>query len=335
MAPAQSRRDAVLFPDGTPRRLLQKLKHRVFVQNRRTSAARKCAATSRMLFFSSLLASAAMFTVAGDRSGPTPDCIVLSPHLDDAALSCGGGIAAATAGGRTCLVVTVCAGIPPAGFPFDAGARDLHRRWGLSDADAVQRRRDEDATALTVLAADGRWLDVLDGQYRRSDPRRPLRVRWHQRWQRLGRALGRTPRPAREPGIVTAMVAALRPLAQQWPHADWWVPLGVGGHGDHRAVHDAALALRLPQLRCYEDYPYVAVPGALAARLAEIGPGWRPELLPIATTLDRKIVAIAAYTSQVPSLFAGGATDMPAAVAAYAAGLDPARGACERLWRPY
>ncbi len=40
--------------------------------------------------------------------------IVLSPHLDDAALSCGGFIARMTAAGERVLVVNVCSGIPSA-----------------------------------------------------------------------------------------------------------------------------------------------------------------------------------------------------------------------------
>ncbi|WP_322493922.1 hypothetical protein [Chloroflexus sp.] len=42
--------------------------------------------------------------------------IILSPHLDDAALSCGGSIAAAVAADEPVLVVTICT----AALPVDA-----------------------------------------------------------------------------------------------------------------------------------------------------------------------------------------------------------------------
>ena len=61
--------------------------------------------------------------------------LYLSPHLDDAALSCGGQIAQATRQGRRVLIVTVMAGDPP----MEAGNDyivSLHARWEL-DRDAA------------------------------------------------------------------------------------------------------------------------------------------------------------------------------------------------------
>ena len=42
------------------------------------------------------------------------DHLYLSPHFDDAALSCGGQIATFTAAGQSVLVVTITGGDPPA-----------------------------------------------------------------------------------------------------------------------------------------------------------------------------------------------------------------------------
>lgn len=83
--------------------------------------------------------------------------VVVSAHLDDAVLSCGGRI------GPEDLVVTVFAGIPPVGTPL--GLWD--RITGADDsAPRVARRQEEDSRALAVLAAEKVHLHHLDGQYR-------------------------------------------------------------------------------------------------------------------------------------------------------------------------
>ncbi|KAB2956573.1 MAG: PIG-L family deacetylase, partial [Thermoanaerobaculia bacterium] len=55
------------------------------------------------------------------------DLLVLSPHLDDAVLSCGGRIADEVARGRDVLVVTVFTADEPAEPPSRLAA-DLRRR---------------------------------------------------------------------------------------------------------------------------------------------------------------------------------------------------------------
>jgi len=92
--------------------------------------------------------------------------VYLSPHLDDAVLSCGGLIAAQVRLGHPVLILTVCAGDPPAG-ELTPLARVLHERWqtGLQTA-AV--RRAEDLAACARLGAAARHLDLPDCIYRRS-----------------------------------------------------------------------------------------------------------------------------------------------------------------------
>ena len=53
--------------------------------------------------------------------------VYLSPHLDDAVLSCGGMIHRQAQAGERVVVVTVCAGDPPPG-PLSDFARSLHER---------------------------------------------------------------------------------------------------------------------------------------------------------------------------------------------------------------
>ena len=67
------------------------------------------------------------------------DALYLSPHLDDAALSCGGQIAQATRRGARVLIVTVMAGDPPVDVE-NAYIASLHTRWELGRDAASQRR---------------------------------------------------------------------------------------------------------------------------------------------------------------------------------------------------
>jgi hypothetical protein len=83
--------------------------------------------------------------------------VVLSPHLDDAVLSCWHLLA----GGDT-TVVTVFAGVPE---PGTCGWSD--RLTGASDSAArVRERLGEDTRAPALAGASSGRLDLLDEQYR-------------------------------------------------------------------------------------------------------------------------------------------------------------------------
>src|SRR5712691_6246180 len=84
--------------------------------------------------------------------------VVVSPHLDDAVLSCWHVLVRA----RGTIVVTALAGAPPTGVPpalWDAatGASDSRVR--------VAERRAEDDAALALAGCTPVHLDCLDGQY--------------------------------------------------------------------------------------------------------------------------------------------------------------------------
>src|SRR4051795_10216439 len=83
--------------------------------------------------------------------------VVLSPHLDDAVLSCWHLLA-----GGDATVVTVFAGVPQ---PGTCGWWD--RLTGASDSAARARERlEEDSRALALAGARSVRLDLLDEQYR-------------------------------------------------------------------------------------------------------------------------------------------------------------------------
>ena len=92
--------------------------------------------------------------------------IFLSPHFDDAALSCGGLAWEQAQQGDRVEIWTVCSGSPP-DLPLPPFARQLHARWGTGGPETVERRRLEDEEACRRLGALARYFDVPDCIYRR------------------------------------------------------------------------------------------------------------------------------------------------------------------------
>lgn len=108
--------------------------------------------------------------------------VVVSPHLDDAALSLGATIARVAHAGVPVTVVTVFAGDPSSEEP--AGTWD--RLCGFTTAgEAARARRGEDARACKILGAEPVWLPFPYGEY--GDDRSEDEV-WAALEQRLAEA---------------------------------------------------------------------------------------------------------------------------------------------------
>ncbi|HNP88349.1 MAG TPA: PIG-L family deacetylase [Kouleothrix sp.] len=245
--------------------------------------------------------------------------VYLSPHLDDAVLSCGGAIAHYTAAGERVLVVTLCTGAPNPSGPFSALAHDIHtNEWRLTPAQAMAARLREDDQALARLNADTFRAGLLDAIYR-------MPAIYDSREALFGP-------PARHDPLLPALRDLIAALRARLPAATLYAPLGVGGHVDHQFTYIAALTAG-GRVAYYEDYPYAQRPGALSQRLDALGQEFASETLDIGTHLAHKIAAIEAYTSQLDVLF-GGAAAMAEAVTAYAAATHPSHGTyTERVWR--
>ena len=254
----------------------------------------------------------------GDVAGAARDgtTLFLAPHYDDVALSCGGTVAALADVGARPIVVTIFGG-EPAPDDLSAFARGQHDRWGTGAGDTVATRLAEDRSAAAILGCDTRVLPFLDAIYRGDQ-------------YRSDDALFGPVAPADAP-LVAAIAAEVAALAG--PGATVHVPLGVGNHVDHQIVYRVGrmLAARGWRALAYEDFPYAALDGATARRLeavaGEVGP---PEAVPVAATLSRRIAAIAAYRSQLPTIFRF-TDDWPALVARAAAEAGGGAGAVERF----
>ncbi len=242
------------------------------------------------------------------------DAIYLAPHLDDAALSCGGEITHRTGKGQRVLVVTVMAGDPPTDQENDY-IRSLHARWAL-EGDATARRRAEDVAACQRLGADPLHWPIADCIYR-LDPStgQPL--------YRSDDDIFGAVHPAEAP-LVQTIAALLQGLPA---HAQCYAPLTVGHHVDHLLVAEAAQQAFGTALRFYEDYPYAQQPGKLATVLGDPPAGWQPVVAALTSAdLEAKVEAILAFRSQLSTFFADRA-DLERQVKGYAASVGG-----ERSW---
>ncbi len=257
--------------------------------------------------------------------------IYLSPHLDDAVLSCGGTIWQQVQAGDRVLVLTVFAGSPPPGAELSPFVRELHSRWaGLDDvadidsdrprstlATSTPSRRDEDLTALARLGADACHWPYADCIYRQAADGRFLYPDEKALWGEMHSADG---------GLIGELVGRLTrlPLARD---STLYAPLGVGHHVDHQVVRRAAEGSGRT-LTYYEDFPYAedteGVRAALGDRRA------RADIVSLSEeALRAKTAAIACYRSQISTFWDNGA-DMAASIRAFAQ--RHGGGAVERYW---
>lgn len=213
--------------------------------------------------------------------------VILSPHLDDAVLSCWHVL---TQPGEV-TVVNVFAGIPtgleePAWWDRYTGAADSGER--------VRERIEEDRRALSLAGRIPVNLDILDEQYRDGQPPPSL----------TGRL-----REVIEPGAIV------------------YAPATFADHADHRLVGAAALELRAQECAVflYADLPHANVRGwpewvtgtSHPASKDLVGAFWDHclagtgipphDLTPKVHDLDaeayaRKVEAVRMYTTQVAAL---------------------------------
>ena len=210
---------------------------------------------------------------------------ILSPHPDDAVLSCWHLLS----GPGEVRVINVFAGIPP---PGRTGWWDAQR--GATDSRTRMRERiEEDRGALALAGRRASNLGFLDDQYRDSPPELPPMI------EELRRAL-----PA---------------------GAHVYAPAALGIQPDHLAVRQAALAMRdhIAGLSLYADLPHASANGWPAwvtngtVPAAEVEREWaqalastgippdamRPTVHPLGDADHaRKLTALRSYTSQLKPL---------------------------------
>lgn len=237
--------------------------------------------------------------------------IYLSPHFDDAVLSCGGLIWKQTQKGIPVEIWTVCAGDAPPG-PLSALAMACHQQWGIESAEkVVAARRIENQEAAVLVGAETVNFSIPDCLYRRSPTGESLYpedlfVPIHIFEKNLGAE------------ISAALTSELQPDDKVVS------PLAIGGHVDHVLTRLAAKYLDRP-IWYYADIPYLIDHPEM---LFPATSGLKETLYPISEKGLRVWQrGIAAYATQIQILFETG-EKMQGTIRAYWENLHGVR-----LWR--
>lgn len=225
--------------------------------------------------------------------------VILSPHLDDAALSCGGLLHALRDRVST-VVVSICCGTLRV-IGADGSAKTSTRRGHVSS----RTRRREDIAAMRSVDTDFVHLSFADGIYRRS----PL----------TGRLIYRNARERwvtphiEDMAHIEELYLVLRRLCLDLGRILLLSPMGIGHHVDHQITAQVAVRMAATnagaELLFFEDFPYVADPrigrgdhdGPLQAlaRL-NLAPGKR---FVVPVDVEAKIALLSHYATQLPPLF--------------------------------
>jgi LmbE family N-acetylglucosaminyl deacetylase len=215
-----------------------------------------------------------------------PRALALSPHLDDAAFSCGGTLAAlARAGWEVTVATAFTRSVPnPTGFAL---ACQLDK--GLPpEADYMALRRAEDAAACARLGARAAWLDFAEAPHRGYPDARALFAA-----------------PREDDAIAAPLSQAFAALMAPAPDLIL-APQAIGGHVDHVRLVESLLPV-LPDgvpVLWWTDFPYAARPLREAVRpFAGLMEAWPERGFP--GDAPARLAACAAYATQLGFQFGG------------------------------
>lgn len=236
--------------------------------------------------------------------------LFLSPHLDDAVLSCGA-LIEAQAQGRQIIVATLFTEATPS--PHTRAARSFMRQCTIADAgELFGARQSEDRAVLDDMGVQSVHLGAVDALFRRR--RKPAMLS-SSAWDRLlpelthryptyrfDIALGRVSRGDRELAHQLRSNVAL--LMKQTKADLLFCPAGVGNHVDHLITRQVGQS-HPERVVMYSDFPYNVVTSADEDLLSKMG--FVPRFWD--SGLDAKSSRIRQYTSQADALFPSG--DIP------------------------
>lgn len=154
--------------------------------------------------------------------------IFLSPHFDDAVLSCGLLLDSLQKNKKNILVVTVFT--KASKKPYSKDAKVFVYKSGYKDAEELFARREvENGNALRLFNAKYLHLDFTDAVFRKNNY-------WEN--QKLKKNLTQTINNIKTPPKTLILV-----------------PLGVGKHPDHLLINGLVKRMKTPTI-FWEDFPY-------------------------------------------------------------------------------
>lgn len=232
--------------------------------------------------------------------------LFLSPHLDDAVLSCGA-LIEAQAQEREIIVATVFTEASPA--PHTRAARSFVRQSTLEDGvQLFEARKAEDKAVLAAMGVQLIHLGAVDALFRRRQLPRLARGAWNKLLPELTHrystyrfdiALGRIARGDKT--LIRQLQDDVAELMAVTKAELLFVPVGVGSHVDHLITRKAGEG-HPENLVLYSDFPYDLVSPPDTAGLARLG--YQPWIW--AEGLSSKHPRIRQYSTQADGLFPSG-----------------------------
>jgi LmbE family N-acetylglucosaminyl deacetylase len=187
-------------------------------------------------------------------------CIFISPHLDDAVLSCGG-LLSFLAGKTSVSVVTLFTEAGPP--PHTLSGREFLRQCHVGNAERLfAGRKKEDRSVLEGMGIEAIHLGFPDALWRRIEQPRwwrrgfaPLLPELIHRYPtyRFHVASGRI--SPKDEDLLRSVRKELKSLRLQNESAMIFGPLALGNHVDHVITRDMVRELSGPVM-LWEDFPY-------------------------------------------------------------------------------
>jgi LmbE family N-acetylglucosaminyl deacetylase len=201
--------------------------------------------------------------------------LFLSPHLDDAVLSCGA-LIEAQARGREIVVATLFTEATPG--PHTRAARSFLRQCTHSSAlDLFEARKTEDNKVLVDMGARPLHMGGVDALFRRRRPPRFGSSAWDRVLPELTHryptyrfdiALGRI--AGADKALINRLQGDVAELMAITGAELLFCPVGVGRHVDHLITREAGMKHQ-QSLVLYSDFPYDLVSGPDTSRLERLG----------------------------------------------------------------
>jgi LmbE family N-acetylglucosaminyl deacetylase len=219
--------------------------------------------------------------------------IFISPHLDDAILSCGGYINHLNSQRIKVIIATVFTADYNSDAPLSELAQSNLRKWGLG-AHPFAKRCEEDRLAASRLGAEILHLDFQDCIFRQDSQGNFLYTQ---------RVIDVPVHSFDHDHLVPALKKSLDELLLKYSgrNVRIFCPLGLGAHVDHILVRIAVELVGSPErIAYYEEFPYTLRPNASGSQIESMD----PRVVSLSETdLQARLTASAMYISQIPGLF--------------------------------
>lgn len=226
--------------------------------------------------------------------------LFVSPHFDDAVLSCGGLIHKLSASETLTYVLTIFSGLPDPTTLSDA-AKEFHNDIQLGD-NAIEIRRAEDLNASDFLGYHPIHFDFLESQYRQNPNGGHI-------YKKLDDIF--TGKLEDEQKCIEQLILKMKDFLSLHSFDAIYIPTGVGNHIDHLIARFVIEEISKKEeslsekVIYYEDMPYACYLGQVFSE-NYFRKKIQTYLEPLSEfNFKAKMEAIALYESQINMLWDG------------------------------